>query len=151
MFKEQKIDLGEIALFEKIERTIQLRNTQKYSSVFHVVEIPPFCEISPMKYKLDSEEVLQIKLSFCCHEEQSISSQIGLLFRGGKVLKIPFIVKASIPMVVIREEQLDFGSITVQGTPVQIPLTLQNKSNVTANLKLDLRNKGNLVQGLDCL
>jgi len=55
------------------------------------------------------------------------------MIRGGKILKLPFLVKTVVPRVEIKEPEFNFGKITLGNNGV-LTMTLINYSNIAAEL-----------------
>jgi hypothetical protein len=70
------------------------------------------------------------------------------------VLKIPFQVKTVIPAVEILQDQFDFGRLTTLGNEGSLKMTIQNNSQIGAELILDLRGEKDnpdAPDGIECI
>lgn len=70
------------------------------------------------------------------------------------MLSLPFQVKTIVPKVEIKEAGFDFGKITTLGNSGVLPMTIQNLSNIDAELMLDMRGEDqnpDCPDGIDCL
>jgi hypothetical protein len=96
-------------------------------------------EVIPLKGKILPDELKSLEVRFQLKEEQAVSGEIHIMIRGGKVLKLPVSARTILPKVEILEHEFDFGNITTLGNSTPYKMTLVNKSNIKADLTLDLR------------
>lgn len=71
-------------------------------------------------------------------KEKEYSTEIVVNVRGGKQLRIPVGAKTVVPDLFIEEPVIDFGGVTF-GDQKVMPITIYNRSDVTAKLILDIR------------
>ena len=64
-----------------------------------------------------------------------------MLLRSGKIMKIPFSIKCSLPKIDISCKLFDFGNVAVDIETELIPFTISNNQGEDLELVLDL--KGN--------
>lgn len=86
--------------------------------------------------------------------ECKIENEIKILIRGGRIMRIPFIVETIIPRVSVKEAAFDFGKITALGNSSDLEMSLINESAIEAYLVLDLRSEednSEAPDGIDCL
>jgi len=74
-FTQSALNLGQISVYKKIESSIFLQNLSKLA-VLHVVDLPPFTEVTPMKVKILPDESKSFKVTFFCKEEVDINTEV---------------------------------------------------------------------------
>lgn len=67
-------------------------------------------------------------MNFLSENECRIESEIRILIRGGKILRLPVLAEAIIPKISIAELEFDFGKITALGNLGDREMTLRNES-----------------------
>ncbi len=136
---QEAVELTDIPVFSKFETSFYVKNLHKTPAVVHVVSAPPGVEVRPLKSKIGPDEHKQFQCVLFYEEEVAVNDKIVLQQRGGKKLVLPIRFSTKSPKVKILQDHFDFGSLVVQGIPGQLPLTIQNESNVGASLFIDLR------------
>ena len=103
-----------------------IRNTSRVPAVFKILteRLPAACDILPGTGKINPDESKDITVKYLAKEETDVKTDIQILIRGGRVLKIPFQVKTIIPAVEILQDQFDFGRLTTLGNEGQLKLTI---------------------------
>jgi hypothetical protein len=140
-FIEKALDFGNVPVGIKTkEEILHIKNQFRTPAIYHVIPGPEAEElsISPMKGKIPPDQKITLQVSFMSNVEKSFSTEITVLIRGGKPLKIPVKAQSIVPDVKIEEEMFDFGGVTF-GDSKTLPLTIYNESNIEAKLILDLR------------
>lgn len=64
---------------------------------------------------------------------------VQILIRGSKPIDLPVKANVILPQVLIENEEIDFGSIPVEGNPAQKEVILINESNIQVDLELRLQ------------
>jgi hypothetical protein len=133
-----------------------LKNTSRIPAVFKVLseKLPMYCQILPLSGKIMPDQSLDLQLKYCSQEEANVQSEIQILIRGGKILKVPFTVNVIVPKIEIKEEGFNFGKITTLGNCGVLEMNLVNNSNIHATLVLDMRSEeenADSPDGIECL
>ena len=90
-------------------------------------------------------------VKYQCREESDIKTDIMIMIRCGRLLRIPFSVRTVIPNVEILQESFNFGKLTTLGNEGELFMTLVNNSAIKAELILDMRADADAPDGIDCL
>ncbi|EGR30900.1 hypothetical protein IMG5_121460 [Ichthyophthirius multifiliis] len=154
--KFNQLDLKQVCVSKTVLRTFFIKNQSKMQAVFAIDEqtTPECVTLSPVKGRIGPDESKEITVTFLCKEEKEIKGEISVLIRGGKILKAPFYAEVIIPQVMIQEEYFDFGNLTTLGNQGIQKMLLVNRSDIPADLILDMRTNQELQgaqEGVECL
>lgn len=156
ILKQSELNLGEILVCKEDVKYFQIKNTSKISAIFKVVveNLPEYCDVSPKSGKIPPDQSIDMQVKFCCNQQQSIQDDIEIMVRGGKVLRLPFIVQTVVPKVEILEKEFNFGKITTLGNCGLLEMTMVNNSSIDAEMILDMRTEEenpDCPDGIECL
>jgi len=148
--------MGEILVCKEEQRIFTIRNTSRISAVYRVLNdtLPDNCEVFPNTGKIPSEGQVDLTVKYNCGIEQELNSDIQVLIRGGKILKVPFSVRTVVPKIEILESAFNFGKMTTLGNTGAMDMTLVNNSIIGATLVLDMRTEEENPEcpdGIECL
>ena len=79
----------------------------------------------------------------------TLDSVVQILIRGSKPIDLPVKANVILPQVLIENEEIDFGSIPVEGNPAQKEVILINESNIQVDLELRLQYDTFLAKNLN--
>jgi hypothetical protein len=70
-------------------------------AVFQVIidALPPHCDVYPTAGKIPPDATVDLTVKYSNPEQRQVNDEIAILIRGGKILKLPFIVTTIIPQV----------------------------------------------------
>ena len=152
--KQASIDMKDVCVSKQESKPLTLKNLSRSSAVFRVDHMPEYVEVVPPKGKILGEEQKDLQVRFFAKEEVNVKGEIMILIRGGRVLKIPFSARTIIPEVVILEDEFNFGNITTLGNSTILLMSVVNKSQISAELVLDMRGDNEnptAPDGIECL
>jgi hypothetical protein len=68
-------------------------------AVFQVIldALPSHCDVYPTHGKIAPDGTVDLTVKYSNPEERQVNDEIAILIRGGKILKLPFIVQTLIP------------------------------------------------------
>ncbi|KAL4497051.1 hypothetical protein ABPG72_002207 [Tetrahymena utriculariae] len=155
IIRQQSIDLGQLIVSKEETRVFQIKNTSRIPAVFRVLteKLPENCIVTPVIGKIQPDGQIECSVKYSCREERDIKTEIQVLIRGGKILKLPFSVQTVIPNVLIKEEVFNFGQLTKDNAG-HLEMSLINRSEIPAELILDMRTEEenpDCPDGIGCL
>jgi hypothetical protein len=76
-------------------------------AVFQVIidALPPHCDVYPTNGKITPDGTIDLTVKYSNPEERTVNDEIAILIRGGRILKLPFIVSTIIPQISISESE----------------------------------------------
>ena len=97
------IDMKELLVCKAETKFFSIRNTSRVPAVFKIQneKLPAACDIMPITGKIMPDESKDITVKYQAKEETDIKTDIIILIRGGRALRIPFQVRTIIPQVEI--------------------------------------------------
>lgn len=137
--KEAELDFSRCVIFKEQTRQFTLKNLSRHYAVFEIdaEQLDECLKVEPMLGRVASEGTFEITVRFFSKKELDDKFKIVLNLRAGASIHLPVIAKAILPNVTILEPTFNFGTITVL-TPGALPLTLENQSELPAEMVLDL-------------
>ncbi|EWS70940.1 flagellar associated protein, putative (macronuclear) [Tetrahymena thermophila SB210] len=156
MIKNTNLDFKEIAVSKAETKTFQIKNLSRIQAIFSIdqTNLPECVSINPLKGRIGPDDVRDISVTILSNQENTFKGDIIVYIRGGRILKLPFQGQTIIPQVSILEELFDFGNITTLGNQGILKMSLQNNSNIPADLVLDMRTDEDYEKaqpGIECL
>ena len=104
--KQNILDMKEMLVCKSETKFFSIRNQSRVPAVYNILydKLPAACDISPHQGKIMQEETKDIQVKYQTRDETDVKTDIIILIRGGRVLKIPFLVRTVIPRVEIVQE-----------------------------------------------
>ncbi|CAD8092149.1 unnamed protein product [Paramecium primaurelia] len=152
--KHSIVDMKELLVCKTEIKYFTIRNVSRVNAFFSIMteKLPAACDISPSSGKIGPDETKDITVKYMSKEQTDIKTDIQIIIRGGRILKIPFLVKTIIPQVEIVQDQFDFGKLTTLGNEGSLKMTLVNNSSISAELLLNLdKDSPEAPNGIECL
>ncbi|EAR97253.2 flagellar associated protein (macronuclear) [Tetrahymena thermophila SB210] len=157
VIKQSSMELNQVLVCKEEVRSFTVKNTSRIAAIYRILTeyLPENLIItSQTSGRIPSDGSIEVGVKYLCNTECKVESDIKILIRGGKILKLPFSVETIIPKVYIRESAFNFGKITALGNQGEKEMNLVNESAIEAYLVLDLRTEDenpDAPDGIDCL
>jgi hypothetical protein len=139
--KKRSLEFGTVCVGFTESRNMTIRNSGRTRGVFAVGELPNTIQVTPTRAILDAGQSLPMTITMTPSTQEDINIGIDFNIRGkaakSKPLKLQVVAKAIIPDLVIEQDDVDFGGVTL-GRHARCLVTIVNKSAVRVNLFLDL-------------
>ena len=121
------------------EKALHLKNVGQAPAVFTFEgkHVPPGVVISPQRGSVGPGGTQEVMVEYTAPKSQLVEATLVAEVRCGKPVKLAMAAEACVPEVAVAEDELDFGGLVVGASSKQ-PLTLVNRSAVTAMLFCDL-------------
>lgn len=150
------LELGEVSVCKEVRAVFSIKNASRQSSVLKVLRetVPYQCSVQPMSGKIGGEEKKDFTVEFTSTSERYIDTNVIVMLRSGRVLRLPFSIRFIVPELQIVEADFDFGQVTTLGNQGSLPLTLVNCSGIDAEVIFDLRGEElnpSAADGVQCL
>lgn len=82
-----------------VQKSFEIKNNSRLPAVFYIddTKLPEGVELNQLKGKIGPDDVKTIILKFFLKRECSVNSEIVILIRGGRTLRLPFSATTIIP------------------------------------------------------
>lgn len=141
-FADKRLNLGKMAVGTEREFITSINNTGEHELVYFISPMDDSLgiRIEPTEAMILPGESGEIKVTVTPKTARNYdNTTVHAKIRGGKSISMKFVGSSIIPEIEIPESTLPFGSVTV-GSHIRLPLTIRNRSPITATLLLDLSN-----------
>jgi hypothetical protein len=141
--KSKNLDFGSVAAGTSVRKALTLTARGDNVTVFFVdpEELKTRCPglmVAPEKGMIQPGGNLQLVASVKANKPVKLDSYFSVQVRGGKNIKVPIKVDIDVPVVKIKEEEINFGAVYLGASGI-VPLTIENISVIPAIFTLDLR------------
>lgn len=94
-----------------------MKNTSRNNAIYKILAeyLPTGCTVTPASGKIAPEENKEFTVKLLSDSPKSITTNILLMLRSGRVLRIPLTASCIVPNVLITQQVFDFGDVTVLG------------------------------------
>ncbi len=138
IFKDKGLDLGNFPVGIPMERSIILKNASKTATVYYVESNAPGFTVTPKRGRISGGATAEVKISVKAPKQHEYTKDsITVQPRGGKVVTLDLAGEALVPDVSVKEEEIDFGGVTI-GSTMKHSLTLSNNGSIQATIFIDL-------------
>lgn len=123
----------------------------KVSTIYRVTipkELEQYLSVPARTGSIAAEEMAEICFKLSSLKTMVIDSSIQIAIRGSKGIELPVKAKVILPQVRVEGQEIDFGSVPIEGNPGQRQVTIINDSNIPVELELRLHNETFLAKGL---
>lgn len=142
VFLEKGLDFGNVHIGLKAKsHAVHVKNQMRTAAIFHVECNDEELSVWPLKGKIQPDQRFAFTVDFISPVEKDFESEILVNVRGGKQLRLPIRARVIRPDVYIEEKIIDFGGVTF-GDQKMMPVTIINNSDISAKLRLDIREFG---------
>ena len=93
------VDMKDLLVCKPEVKFFSIRNTSRVPAIFKIQseKLPAACDVMPTSGKIMPDESKDITVKYQSREETDVSTDILILIRGGRMLKIPFHVRTIVP------------------------------------------------------
>jgi hypothetical protein len=140
---EKNVDFGRLSVGIKAKIEVTLTNIGNSVAVVYIGTPPKHTQIYPSVMRIDPMDSATLSVIVSSKKPAIIDpTQSGLQVsvRGGKGIYLPLAAIVIVPDVYIEEPAINFAGVTL-GKPARRRMTLVNRSPVSVELILDLRNQ----------
>ena len=140
VFVEKKVDFGPVAVGLSRERVVVVKNTGSCQAIFYTDATADGLSVSPSQGRIVVGQTVDLIITMkppAARVYNSDATAIVLSLRGGKTVRLPVEAVAVVPDVGIREEEFEFGGVTI-GASGRKMVTIENSGDIPATMFLDL-------------
>lgn len=98
MIKNNELDLGEILVWKEEVKFFSMTNKSRIPAVFQVIrDNSNAIEVTPLTGRIVADATFDFTVKYSNPHPMEVREDISIMLRGGKIYKLPFIVKTVVP------------------------------------------------------
>ena len=98
MIKNNELDLGEILVWKEEVKIFSMTNKSRIPAVFQLIRNNSNAiEVTPLTGRIAADATFDFTVKYSNPHPMEVREDISIMLRGGKIYKLPFIVKTVVP------------------------------------------------------